>query len=314
LEIIRQNLGGAIAAIVLTVLIMLAILGCALAPLMFGSSFLAPLIGLGPETATPTLTRTPKPTFTPTATHTPTPDIRIDLRADRDQIVAGETVVLQWSVEGAETVTVDGNPVEHQGMIELSPTETQTWILRAEVSTGFVERQVTVIVTQPTPTFTPVVTNTPTASPVPPTPTRRPVTPTPTRRPATPTPRGPTPTPVPQYDFRYVQGSMRVFPNCGTVYMKGKIRGMGGEPVNGRTVRLRFAGNVAYKESGVGESPGEWGFAPLAPGMYNAPFVFQIDLVESEAKPVPVSDTFNIQFSGCETMGQMENIVFEYAR
>jgi hypothetical protein len=314
LEIVRQNLTGAVAAIVLVILIMLSVLGCALAPFMFASSFLAPLIGLAPETATPTLTRTPKPTFTPTATYTPTPDIRVDFRADRDQIVAGETVALQWSVEGAETVTVDGNPIEHQGMRELSPTETQTWVLRAESSAGIVERQVTVVVTQPTPTFTPVVTDTPTPTRVPPTPTRRPATPTPTRRPATPTPRGPAPTPVPQYDFRYVQGSMRIFPNCGTVYMKGKITGMGGEPVNGRIVRLRFAGNVAYKESGVGEDPGSWGFAPLAPNLYHAPFVFQIDIVQSEANPVPVSDTFNIEFHGCDAMGQMENITFEYAR
>ena len=58
-----------------------------------------------------------------------------------------------------------------------------------------------------------------------------------------------------------------MFPNCGTVYFKGKIRGMGGEPVDGRTVRLRFANNVTYKQSGVGENPGEWGFSPLAPGM-----------------------------------------------
>jgi hypothetical protein len=167
-----------------------------------------------------------------------------------------------------------------------------------------------------TPTFTatPAVTDTPTATPVPPTATRRPVAPTATRRPPTATPRGPAPTPRPNYDFRYVQGSMRAFPNCGTVYFKGEVRGMGGAPVNGKTVRLRFANNVAYKTSGLGEAVGGWGFSPLAQNMYHAPFTFLIDIVESESNPVKLSDTVQIDFVGCDVAGQFENIVFEYTR
>jgi hypothetical protein len=164
----------------------------------------------------------------------------------------------------------------------------------------------------PTETPTPAVTDTPTATPVPPTPTRRPVTATATRRPATPTPKGPTATPKPSYPFRYAVGSMLSFPNCGTVYFKGKITGVGGEGVNGKTVRLRFADNVAWKISGEGEGPGQWGFAPLAPDMFHAPFTFLIDIVESQSNPVPLSDTVEIQFASCDTAGQFENIVFEY--
>jgi hypothetical protein len=311
LEIIRRNLVGVVAAVVVALLIVLGICGCAVGPAMLTSSFLAPLIGLAPETATPTPTRTPKPTFTPTVTHTPTPDIAIDFRLDRDHIVAGETTVLRWDVQNAENVTINEYAVDPQGEAEIDPDETLTFILRAEGPSGSVEREITVVVTQPTPTATPAVTDTPTPTL---TPTRRPATPTPTRRPATPTPRGPTPTPVPQFDFKYVEGSMRVFPNCGTVYMKGMIKGMGGEAVNGRIVRLRFANHVTYKESGVGESAGGFGFAPLAPNMFHAPFHFQIDIVQSEANPSPQSNTLTIEFVGCETMGQMENIVFEYAR
>jgi hypothetical protein len=111
-----------------------------------------------------------------------------------------------------------------------------------------------------------------------------------------------------------VEGSLRAFPNCGSVYFKGRIKGMGGEPVDGRIVRIRFAGNVAYKTSGLGESPGGWGFAPLAPNMYHAPFTFQIDIVSSENNPVSQSDTVTIDFQGCEIAGQFENIVFEYTR
>ncbi len=166
----------------------------------------------------------------------------------------------------------------------------------------------------PTVTPTPEVTDTPTPTTIPPTATRRPVPPTPTRPAATATPKTPPPTPKPTYDFRYVAGSLRAFPNCGTVYFKGKITGMGGEPVNGRIVRLRFADNVAFKTSGLGESPGEWGFSPLSPNMYHAPFTFLIDIVSSESNPQPQSDTVQIDFVGCDVAGQFENIVFEYAR
>ena len=166
----------------------------------------------------------------------------------------------------------------------------------------------------PTVTPTPEVTDTPTPTTVPPTATRRPVTPAPTRRPVTPTPKAPPPTPKPAYDFRYVAGSLRVFPNCGTVYFKGSIKGMGGAPVDGRIVRLRFADRVAFKTSGVGESPGGWGFSPLAMEMYHAPFTFLIDIVSSESNPQPQSDTVSIDFVNCEVGGQFENIVFEYTR
>ncbi len=130
--------------------------------------------------------------------------------------------------------------------------------------------------------------------------------------PPTGTPSDPTMTPTPAHEFAYVQGSMREFANCGTVYMKGKVIGVGGEPVDGRTVRLRFGGRVSYKITGVGENPGEWGFAPLAPQDYHSPFTFLIDIVESEANPIPQSDTLSIGFSDCGVAGQFENIVFEY--
>lgn len=140
-------------------------------------------------------------------------------------------------------------------------------------------------------------------------------TPTTVRRSPTPTARRPTPTPTTatSYGFRYVEGSMRAFPNCGAVYFKGKITGVGGEPVNGRTVRLRFAGNVVYKVSGEGEDPGQWGFAPLAPENYHSPLTFLIDMVESPANPVPQSDTVRIDFTDCGAAGQFENIVFAYS-
>jgi hypothetical protein len=177
---------------------------------------------------------------------------------------------------------------------------------------------------EPTPTNTLVVapatpTNTtaPSATSAPPTATPTGGAPTATTAPPTVTPTkaaaSPTPTTPASYEFKYA-GGMESAPNCGTVYMNGLITGVGGEPVNGRIVRLRFAGNTAYKVSGEGEDAGRWGFAPLALEHYHSPFTFLIDIVESQANPIPQSDTVEIQFTDCGTAGQFTNIVFQYAR
>jgi hypothetical protein len=163
-----------------------------------------------------------------------------------------------------------------------------------------------------------------TSSPVPPTATTGPATatntpgaPTATTAPPTATATSQptaTPTTPTTYEFRYA-GGMQSAPNCGMVYMEGKITGVGGEGVSGRTVRLRFAGNVAYRVSGEeGKPPGEWGFSPLAQENFHSPFTFLIDVVESQANPAPQSDTAEIAFTDCSTAGQFTNIVFEYAR
>ena len=157
------------------------------------------------------------------------------------------------------------------------------------------------------------VENTQTAPRLTATPTRTPTL-TPTSTPPAATPRGPAATPTPAHALKYVQGSLQAFPNCGTVFFTGYIRGLSGEPINGRTVRLRFADNVLYKTSGVGEGSGSWGFAPLAPNMYHSPFTFLIDVVVSESDPRPQSDTVTIDFINCEVGGQFENIVFQYLR
>ncbi len=148
------------------------------------------------------------------------------------------------------------------------------------------------------------------------TPTTKPAatqqTSTPTTKPATATPTQPTATPATSYAYSYVQGSMQPAPNCGTVYFKGKVIGVGGEAVNGKTVRLRFGGDPVYRVSGEGQDPGEWSFAPLAAENFHSPFTFRIDVVESEANPVPQSNTVEIGFTDCDTAGQFTNIIFQY--
>jgi cytoskeletal protein RodZ len=182
------------------------------------------------------------------------------------------------------------------------PAATNTLVVGAATPTN---------TTGPTATFAPA-TDTPTggaatATTVPPTATATTAAAT-----ATPTPTA-TPT-TPSYEFEYA-GGMESAPNCGMVYMEGKITGVGGEPVSGRTVRLRFAGNEAYRVSGEeGKPAGEWGFSPLAPENFHLPFTFLIDVVESSANPIPQSDTVEIQFTDCGVAGQFTNIVFQYAR
>lgn len=249
MEIIKRSPVVIAVAIVMAILIIMSMLACVLAPFMLASS-LAPLIGIGPETATPTPTRTPKPTFTPTATYTPTP---------------------------VETPT---------------PTATDT----------------------PTETPTPVVTDTPTPTPVPPTPTRRPATATPTRRPATPTPRRPTPTRGPNWEFVYVDKSVRTFGNCGGPFFKGVILGKGGVRTNGIAVHFWFYDVHDCRISGVGEPVGEWGFNPgLAEPLKRTQIDFHLQVVNSCQDLTPRSDVFTIEFDDACGAGQFENITFRYA-
>ncbi|HJX37374.1 MAG TPA: LysM peptidoglycan-binding domain-containing protein [Anaerolineae bacterium] len=148
--------------------------------------------------------------------------------------------------------------------------------------------------------------------PTSPTPTVKPVV-TPQPGAPTPTPRPAVPTQGPSYAFRYVQGSMRQYPNCGAVYFKGRVTGIGGEPVNGKTLRLRFAGQTVYRVSGEGQDPGEWSFAPLSGENYHTPFTFLIDMVQSESSPAAQSDVLEIRFADCGAAGQFDSIRFEYA-
>ena len=160
-------------------------------------------------------------------------------------------------------------------------------------------------VSAPTATTVPSDANQPVA------PTPKPATPT--SQPPAPAPQPATPTTGPSSAFQYVQGSMRQYPNCGAVYFKGKVTGVGGEPVSGRAVRLRFAGNVVYRISGEGQDPGEWSFAPLAGENYHSPFTFLIDIVDSASNPIPQSDTLEIRFTDCAAAGQFDSIRFEYS-
>ncbi len=179
------------------------------------------------------------------------------------------------------------------------------------------------------PTNTPVIvlsTPTSTSSPAPSAST--PGTPTPIIVPGSPTDTPPPPsttttsvppatlTPQSDWDFVFVEGSVIEQPNCGTVYLHGKITGAGGEAVDGKTVRLRWWENGSYDISGPpgGHAPGEWGFSPLSQEQFHFYQLFIIDIVQSEANPVPISNEAHIEMDDCEIAGQFTDITFAYAR
>lgn len=114
----------------------------------------------------------------------------------------------------------------------------------------------------------------------------------------------------------YLENSVATQPNCGSVYLEGKIIGIGGEPVDGRTVRLRWWDNVDYELSGSlgGHSPGKWGFSPLSPDQNLRYQSFFLDVVESQANPVPLSEELHIEMVDCSKAGQFTNITFVYNR
>lgn len=166
----------------------------------------------------------------------------------------------------------------------------------------------------PTETPTPQVTDTPTPAPVPPTPTRRPATPT--RRPATPTPKGPKPTPAPpapNWEFVYVDKSIRTFGNCGGPFFKAVILGQGGVRTNGVAVHFWFFDQHDCRVSGEGQGTGEVGFDPgLHPTLKNTNITFNLQVVNSCDDWTPRSDVFPVLFDNACAAGQFENITFRY--
>ena len=85
-----------------------------------------------------------------------------ELKVDRPAITVGDFVYLTWRTSRATRVLLDGNPVDasamESGALNLQPTETHTYLLRAENNAGPVSQSVTVNVSPlPTPTPAPTV-------------------------------------------------------------------------------------------------------------------------------------------------------------
>ena len=105
-------------------------------------------------TATYTLTASGKggasnANATVVVTEPPKPEIT-EFRADPESIEAGGIVVLQWIVEHAEVVTLDGDKVDNKrGTRQVRPAATTTYLLRANNERGNALKDTTVQVIPP---------------------------------------------------------------------------------------------------------------------------------------------------------------------
>jgi hypothetical protein len=69
---------------------------------------------------------------------------------------------------------------------------------------------------------------------------------------------------------------------------------------------------VEYELSGTagGHSPGKWGFSPLSQDQNRAYQLFTLDIVESQANPVPLSEGLSVEMVSCSLAGQFTEITF----
>jgi hypothetical protein len=107
--------------------------------------------------------------------------VDITFTADRTSLAAGECTTLRWHVPQADNVELNEQSINPSGQMEVCPTETTTYLLRAG-SDDADQRELTIVVDgeagppteetpasteAPTPTRTPTATSTPTKTPVP---------------------------------------------------------------------------------------------------------------------------------------------------
>ncbi|MGB3906712.1 MAG: hypothetical protein WBB22_17540, partial [Anaerolineae bacterium] len=92
----------------------------------------------------------------------PTPPV-VDFTADPASIVAGQCSTLEWIVENAEFVVLDGEGVRAEDSRYVCPSQTQTYELEVLNGAGEFVYEVTINVSQPT--STPPPTSTPTPAP-----------------------------------------------------------------------------------------------------------------------------------------------------
>jgi hypothetical protein len=109
----------------------------------------------GTPTATPPPTGTPTSTPAPTATQTPTPTALapiVQFGATKTTVNPGEVTSLQWHVEFITAAFLSGGGFNNLGVtgpfgsLDVRPTSTTQYILRAETPGGPIERSVTITV------------------------------------------------------------------------------------------------------------------------------------------------------------------------
>ncbi len=76
----------------------------------------------------------------------------ITFTADRTSIQPGECTVLRWEVTEGFGVTLDAQPVEKIGQVEVCPTETRTYILAVDIGAGILPPLINTMSRTPFPT------------------------------------------------------------------------------------------------------------------------------------------------------------------
>ncbi len=287
------------------------------------------------HTATPTATDTPTPTDTPlpiptethTPTATPTPPYSTYTVQVGDTLLGialrfGTTVQAIMQVNGLTSTTIHiGTELlipSGEGSVSL-PTNTPsaratpsytTYVVQAGDTLDGIARRfgttVAAIMEVNNLTSTTIHAGTQllvpgggsSAQPAGATPTPRPQQPT-----ATPTRRGPTATPAASYPYYYVEGSMRSDRRgCSNLGVEGWVQDAAGKPIAGEvTVRWQVSSYTRYWATGKPfEEQGLFKFNIQIPDpIYHGTKTSTLQIVQSEANPVPLSEPFTWEIPDC---------------
>jgi hypothetical protein len=109
-----------------------------------------------------------------------------------------------------------------------------------------------------------------------------------------------------------VEGSRVEQENCVSMYLNGSVVDASGVPLDGFTIRYERWGESQFYVSGSDPTSarGYWTFDYM-PANRNMATDFVLQVVESADNPVPLSEPLQIHYAGCNTMGQITNIVFK---
>jgi LysM repeat protein len=282
----------------ITSVLVLGTVGCSLGSLIAGTANPSPTPtrGLVPTfTATATSTATPTPTDTPLATDTPPPTPTATYTPTASPTPPYSTYVVQAgdTLSGIASrfgVTVQAIMDANGLTSTLLNVGTQLVIPSGE---GPVAPPANPTATQPGAAATP---------------TTPPPSPTPTKKPPTATPQ--------QYAYYYVEGSRQEQEKgCSDLGIEGVILDVVGKPISGRvTVKWQLDGHVAYFVTGDAvELPGVFKFMIYPGPIYHGTKTSTLQIVESEANPVPLSEPVTWQVLDClEGPERFVNVTFRH--
>lgn len=280
---------------------MLGSLGCSLGSLIAGAG--------GPS---PTPTKTLIPTFTATATHTATStptgtsiptDTPLPVPTDTPTPVASPTPPYStYVVQAGDTL---GHIASRFG------TTVQAIKDVNRLTSDLINIGTELLIPTGEGPVSPATPTRASGAPAPtPTPRTQAPTATPTRRPATATAQ-------PTYSYYYVEGSMQSDRRgCSNLAVEGRILDAAGNPIAGAvTLKWQLGEYTQFWVTGSTiELPGSFKFSiPVPDPIYHGTKTSILQIVQSQANPVPLSEPFTWQIHDCmEGPEFFHNIVFRH--